>query len=315
MVDAAGHGQEPDPLEAVLFDARARQRQNRRAIRERKRLLVRPGSRPPIVTWVNRDGAPKRLVLPEWLFKTGKWMLWLGFAVLLILDSVREALGDHAVLSAVPALAWTLFGLAVAALALVIYDLATYSPKLVECSAFSCRTFFQQLGTISDVLVQFLSEIENVPPQRLEEAKDNEERLVVAARKVLFLNSWRAGVRLYVVQRVLAIVAGMAILGYALNYVTGPFTVTSVADAHFGDFVYIALTMFFTAGNDLIASGLAGYSYVALVLLGSALVVYFVVTDIVRADSEFNATLRMHSANFALVTSRLRCDPPTAQPA
>lgn len=271
---------------------------------------MRASRRPRLCLAIKKDGSPWELGLSERCFQVAKWLILASTAGITILDMIltRNAARVFGKWVAQGGGAWTwiAFVLVLLASILVTYDLATYRPRLFAASGCTSKSFFENLAKLNGDLSAFLPEVRNVPAATVSEAKAKEEALLSAAHQFLVLDTLRFRMRWYIIQRVVAILGSLGLMGYWLSYGAGG-TVVGMESRGLGAYLYYTMVTFFTVGyGDFVPSaGFVGYVYCALILAGSGLVLYFILTDLVAGEGQFASTLRSHAANYVLMHSSM----------
>lgn len=287
-----------------LESLRERERERRRAIRHQRRIMTRGDERSrPVIRFFGH-----RATIPDIIFRWTPFFVLLATVVLITSDSVRAENDMPPLVANHTGLARTVVGLAIAIGGLICVDLATYQPRIFAKARLGPVSFFACLAQLDGTLRAYMDEIESTPAQTRAEAKDKEEGLISKAHEFLLLDGLRNQIRVYVLLRLSALVLSLSFVAYGLAYSQDTPLVEGLPhDAVFADYVYFGVTTFFTIsyGDVHLVHGALGYAFAGLVSITLAAVLYFFLTDVLAAQTEFSNTLRASAEGFVMLKSRL----------
>lgn len=298
--------------------SRQQQRQGKRLAREfRSTLIEAEGDARPSFLWrmmavgLAEEGAEERAqrrveIGLRWLARS---VLALALT-LFVVDTVRHD-QHHAITGFLfehSTLATILFAISVVVLVLLLIDVGTYKPRLFAgCANESAEQFFRELSLLSSDLVDQLETLSGAQITTWREHGKQVEDLLAESNDFLLLDQlrWRVTARMLV--RLAALVGSLALAGYGLSGLLGKDLILApgyAAGLGFPEHLYFTVTSFFTIGFGDVTprKDLAGYAYLAAIITTFALVVYFVLTDVVASHGEFRVNIR--AAAMTLVTKQ-----------
>lgn len=206
--------------------------------------------------------------------------------------------------------------LAAVFLAVIMFEIATYRPRIfAECLG-PPADFFNSLAELSPELESQVEKITHEQPESWRRVKHLEQGLIAESIDFVTPDGIRAKVNLRVFHRLTGLLVSLALLGYGLSAATHGDLLRSCVDmAHCGsgqsamtfpEHVYFSLAAFFNGFSDLqLVHNVAGYAYLAVVVVSFVAVVYFFLTDAIASQTEFRANMRTAAESFVLQQSRL----------
>jgi hypothetical protein len=313
--------------------SRAEKRESRRLERQIRRDLVKgDGESRPEWCWsalqrLRREHNPETVeqeekakgraqATVERLLATLAWGAWIAVVLATLVDAIF-AHGD----SKSVVYGCTTAGIGVAALAAfllvaILFDVATYRPRVfAECLG-PPSDFFQSLAELSPELESQVDKIAHERPDSWKRVKHLEQGLLAESIDFITPDGIRTKVNLRVFHRLGALLASLALLGYGLSAATGGDLLRSCSSlsqcgAHHSavtlpEHIYFSLIAFFNGFSDLqLVHGVVGYAYLLTVVVSFVAVVYFFLTDAIASQSEFRANMRAAAESFVLQQSSL----------
>jgi hypothetical protein len=249
----------------------------------------------------------------EILFRAISYFVVLCVVGLFIADAVRH--DEHRQFTSMifvhGTLAAVLFGVGVTLLTLLLIDVATYKPRLFAgCATASAEQFFTELSWLSDDLDEKLGTLKGASITTWQEHGEEVEGLLEVSNGFLLLDRLRRMITLRMLLRLTAIIGCLALIGYGLSGLLRH-DVIHIAGYAKGlglpEHLYFTVTSFFTVGfGDVIPTkDFSGYAYFAAIVSTFALVVYFVLTDVVASHGEFRVNIRAAATTLVVKESAL----------
>jgi len=249
---------------------------------------------------------------PRWTEVAMMWAAWGSWGLVVALavaDAIRSGEKYQSIIYTHEVWGALVLGAGVLLMVIVMLDLISYRPRLLEQSSASPEDFFDTLASISPTLKDQVEAVGGTKPTSWQEVKELEQNLLQGANDFGVFDLIKTRVTLRVLQRIASLVASLALIGYGLSAVThGGLLRGGTIDPGTGlpDHVYFTLVAFFTGFGDIgIVHDAIGYGYLAVIVGVFTGVVYFILTDVVAIQGELRLNMRAAAETFALQKSEL----------
>jgi len=247
--------------------------------------------------------------LTEPVMTWGAWGAWALVAGLAVADAIRSGEVHQSIIYTHDHFGWALLVIGFLLMAIIMIDLVSYRPRLLEQSSASAEGFFESIAELSPTLEEQVGAVGGAEPTSWQEVKKLEENLLSEANEFGVFDLMKMRVTLRVLQRIAALVASLALVGYGLSTIThgGLLSGGSVSEgAGLPEHVYFTLVAFFTGFGDIgVVHDAVGFGYLAVVVGVYTGVVYFILTDVVAIQGELRLNMRAAAETLALQKSDL----------
>jgi len=244
------------------------------------------------------------------------WAAWVVVVLVVAIDAIFAQGDSKSVIYSCAVAGVGVTALAILLLGVILFEVATYRPRIfAECLG-PPADFFWSLAELSPELESQVEKIAHERPRSWRRVKHLEQGLVAESIDFVTPDGIRAKVNLRVFHRLTGLLASLALLGYGLSAAThGDLLRSCASAAHCGpgqsavtlpEHAYFSLVAFFNGFSDLqLVHSVAGYVYLAVVVVSFVAVVYFFLTDAIASQAEFRANMRTAAESFVLQQSRL----------
>jgi hypothetical protein len=252
----------------------------------------------------------------EKILAAAAWTAWVATGSAFAVDAILAHGNSRSVVHDCPAAGIGIVILAMALLATIMFEVATYRPRIfAECLG-PPEEFFRSLAELSPELEDIVQRIAHEQPGSWQRVKYLEQGLVAESLGFVTPDGIRAKVNLRIFGRLIGLLASLALLGYGLSAATqGDLLRNCSGTIHCGaaqsavtlpEHVYFSLVAFFNGFSDLqLVHNFVGYTYLAVVAVSFVAVAYFFLTDVIASQAEFRANIRTAAESFVLQQSRL----------
>jgi hypothetical protein len=265
-------------------------------------------------TGVDEHGHQRAEVFMQKLFWIIAWVTLASLASLVTAAAITDSVGEFLFEHRLAAIALGLFGLA--CLALIMFDIAIYQPRVFALCSRSPTGFFRSIAQVSPTLEQHLKLIAEEKPTSWKRVKELENGLRAEAVDFLSLEGIRARLILRVLHRLAAVIASLALFGYGLAAATSTHALViceraaqagcTTGSKSVPDYGYFSLDSFFTGFSDIsLVHAPAGYAYLGLTVVTFTVIIYFIFTEVISSQNEFHANFRASAESFVLQHSKL----------
>lgn len=286
-----------NPLVKEISTEREQRRDDRRRRRNERRRLVKPDrtSRPSLML-----GKDQRRI-PESFFTVPLMLVWTLLVGILVIEAFRRG-ATSVVYEKDAAAAALLFG-ALACMALIFTDVASYRPRLFALAdrrgTKLIVSFKDQSGDFRAVFREFKA----TPLTSLAQVPGRQEKVLSAINQYIEVGSMRTRIACRVLNRLGALLAALALVAYSLSALThGDVVQHAAANAGLAEHLYFVVAQAMTIGfGDLHPRhGPWGYVLMGLSVLTMAAIVYFVLSEIIASQAQFRSDLRTAVERFVV---------------
>jgi len=191
------------------------------------------------------------------------------------------------------ALACLLFGMC--ALGVVVWDMATFRPRLYVLAEQRPARFIETLSASSNDLILHgaVSEMAKDPPRQYSELVQCEEELLEAVSNFCSPTKLRNRLTAALIWKMLGVLFALNLIGYSLSHMSGGRFVGGPVDAGIAEHLYFTFVTFLAIGfGDWLPYGWVGYLFVGLAGILLLINTYFFITFILAGHSEFVTNMR-----------------------
>jgi hypothetical protein len=251
----------------------------------------------------------------ETIFAYLAWASWLAVVLVWGVDVAFSGSERSVIYDSMTA------GIAVAALGLVLLvttmvDIASYRPRLFAQCLGPADEFFESLAELSPDLDDHVDRIAHEQPETWQRAKKLEQGLLVESTRFIVPDGVRSRIIRRVFQRLVGLIASLALLGYGLSAATGGGLLRACPNVKqcgagqsamtLPEHLFFSVVSFFNGFSDLqLVHDVAGYAYLVVIVISVVAVVYFFLTDVVASQGEFRANMRAAAESYVLQNSKL----------